>query len=110
MVFDPSGSDAKNPNGEYVQVKNRSAAAVGLKDYKLVDAGGTSYSFPDVSLGAGNTVTVRMGKGTNSASTLFRGRSNILNNDGDAILLQRGNGTVSDACAYTKTVKVSKTC
>jgi hypothetical protein len=110
IVFDPSGDDAKNPNGEYVQVKNRSGAAASLKDYKLVDAGGTSYGFPDVSLGAGNTVTVKMGKGTNNASTFYRGGGNILNNDGDAVLLKRGNGTVSDACAYAKTVKVSKTC
>lgn len=111
VQFNPAGDESKAPNGEYVQIKNRIAHDLVMTGYKLVDAGSNSYSFPNgFTLKAGATVTVYMGKGTNTATKLYRGKTNILNNEGDAALVKRPNGSVADACAYNKLVPVAKTC
>jgi endonuclease YncB( thermonuclease family) len=72
--YDGDGDDGKYPNSEYIRVLNKGSYAVSVGGWRLRSAGPDVYTIPaGVSIPAGGTLTLRMGKGTNTASTLFWG-------------------------------------
>jgi hypothetical protein len=60
------------------------------------------YRFGTYRLGAGKTVTVHTGSGSNSARhPYWRQDSYVWNNDGDRARLMKPNGTTVDSCSYS---------
>jgi len=77
--------DGETLNDEYVDVKNDGSSSLDMTGWTLEDEAGYTYQFPDgFSLGAGDTVRVHTGSGTDSSTDLYWGSgSPIWNNDSD---------------------------
>lgn len=101
--FDAPGNDnyAANLNGEYVRIKNFCATTKSVSGWKLHDAGRKhTYTFASgFSIKSGVTVTVSSGRGTNTATKRFWGRSYgaVWNNDGDTAYLRNASGTLQSS-------------
>ncbi|KRV46626.1 hypothetical protein AQ490_12200 [Wenjunlia vitaminophila] len=104
VYYDSPGTDRggnTSINGEYVQIRNTTTRGVSLRGWTVRDNTGYTYTFGTYTLGAGKTVTVRTGRGTNTATTRYWGRSwYVWNNTSDKATLKRSTGTVVDTCAY----------
>ncbi|MEN3537169.1 lamin tail domain-containing protein [Microbispora sp. ZYX-F-249] len=95
-------------NGEYVQIKNTTRKAVSLKGWTVRDRTKRAdhvYTFGRFTLGAGKTVTLRTGRGKNTATTLHWGRSGgtfayIWNQTADTAYLRNASGALVDSCSY----------
>ncbi|GAA3082669.1 lamin tail domain-containing protein [Streptosporangium carneum] len=95
-------------NGEYVQIKNTTRKAVSLKGWTVRDKTRRDdhiYTFGAFTLSGGKTVTLRTGKGRNSATTRYWGRSGgtlayIWNQSKDTAYLRDPSGTLIDSCSY----------
>jgi endonuclease YncB( thermonuclease family) len=80
----PPGSDARNPNGEWVRVKNLDPArTVRIGGWWLRDSALHRYVFPSTAtVRAGGSVTLFAGRGSNSATDFFWGnRKAIFDNE-----------------------------
>ncbi|GLF93330.1 lamin tail domain-containing protein [Streptomyces yaizuensis] len=112
--YDSPGTDNrsnKSLNGEYVQIRNTTRAAVNLKGWTLTDKSNHKYTFGAYTLGKGKTVTIRTGKGDNTASNRYQGRrAYVWNNDRDTATLKRASGSTADTCSYNSTRVDSKLC
>jgi hypothetical protein len=113
IQYNGAGADNRTNaslNAEWVQIHNAGRAAVQLKGYKVRDVTGYTYTFGKFSLGAGKTVTVRTGKGRNTAANLYWGRgSYVWNNSGKetaTLLNTKGKGV--DSCSWKGTGHRSK--
>ncbi|MFI0236483.1 lamin tail domain-containing protein [Streptomyces sp. NPDC016845] len=106
IQFDSPGSDTRSNtslNGEWVNIHNSSRSAIQLKNYKLKDRTGYTYTFGSYKIGAGKTVKVRTGKGRNAAGVRYWGRgSYVWNNTGDKARLIKPNGSQLDSCTWTR--------
>jgi hypothetical protein len=97
---DAPGNDnqARNLNSEYVVFKNNTNKAVRMGGWKVQDEGQIhTYRFPsNFTLGAGKSVTLHSGQGTNSRTHLYWGRSYgaVWNNTGDTATLSDRGGRV----------------
>jgi hypothetical protein len=104
IYYDSPGKDTGSNaslNAEYVRIKNTTSKAVSLKGWVLVDASRHEYAFGAFSLGAGKSVTIRTGTGTNTAGTKYQNRGwYVWNNTKDKATLKKASGTVVDTCAY----------
>ena len=86
------GTPGQKQNQEYVQIKNAGTTAVNLKGWKIKDQGNIhTYTFPSYSLKAKSTVTLRSGKGTNSASTLYWQKDIFIWNNHDPARHENGD-------------------
>ncbi|MEV0582873.1 lamin tail domain-containing protein [Nonomuraea sp. NPDC050310] len=103
-----SGSQA-SLNGEYVQLKNVSKAKIDLTGWTLHDKTKDDehvYTFDTFTLKPGRTVTLRTGKGKDTATTLYWGRggegtfSYIWNQRSDTAYLRDTTGKLRDSCSY----------
>jgi len=107
IQYDSPGSDNgtnAHVNGEYAVIKNTGTRAATLTGWTVRDAQNHVYKFGTFSLGAGKTVVLRTGKGTNSATTRFWGSSYyIWNNTGDKAYLRNAAGTAIDGCTWGST-------
>ncbi|MEV6425643.1 lamin tail domain-containing protein [Streptomyces sp. NPDC051662] len=114
IVYDSPGTDTRanaSINGEYVQIRNTTSKAVSLKGWTLVDVANHKYVFSTYTLGAGKSVVVRTGKGTNTTATRYQGRAAyVWNNDKDTATLKRSTGTTADTCSYNSTKVDYKMC
>ncbi|MFI1963750.1 lamin tail domain-containing protein [Streptomyces pathocidini] len=114
VYYDSPGSDTggnASLNGEYVQIKNSTSRGVNLKGWTLTDAQKHKYTFGTYTLGAGKTVTVKTGKGTNTSSTRYQGRTwYVWNNTSDKATLRKPAGTTVDTCSYNSSRYDYKTC
>ena len=109
----PGSDDRSNTslNGEYVVLKNYSTAAKPVGGWSVKDAAGHSYILPRSTIGAGKTLTIKTGKGTNSGTVHFWGRAAyVWNNDKDTTSLRTSSGTVAHSCSYNSTAYDYKTC
>jgi hypothetical protein len=106
IQYDSPGSDTganASINAEYVIIRNTSTRTVALTGWTVRDALPTVYKFGTFSLGAGKTVVLRTGKGTNSATTRYWGMSRyVWNNPGDMAILRNAAGATMDTCAWSK--------
>ncbi|MGW8764059.1 lamin tail domain-containing protein [Streptomyces sp. NPDC055815] len=107
IYYDSPGTDNRSNsslNAEYVQIRNTTGAAVNLRGWTLTDAANHKYTFGAYTLGAGKIVTVRTGRGTNTAANVYQNRAAyVWNNDKDTATLRKSNGTSVDTCAYNST-------
>lgn len=105
-------------NGEYVQIKNTTKKAVSLTGWTVRDTTRRPdhvYTFGTFTLGAGKTVTLRTGKGKDTSTTRYWGRSGgtfayIWNQDKDTAYLRDASGTLVDSCSYNSTRADYKIC
>ncbi|PZG12114.1 hypothetical protein C1J01_33700 [Nonomuraea aridisoli] len=122
IYYDSPGSpdNGRNSslNGEYVQIKNTGKKAVSLKGWTVRDETSRSdhvYTFGAFTLKAGKTVTVRTGKGKNTATTRYWGRSGgtlayIWNQSADTAYLRNAAGKLVDSCSYNSSRQDYKVC
>ena len=93
-----------NLDTEYIVLKNTSSSAVQLKGWEVISAPSTDnqhYFFPRTKVGAGKTVTLYTGSGTNSPGKRYWGATSARwNNDGDKAVLKNASGTTVDTCQY----------
>lgn len=102
--FDAAGNDnyAASLNGEYIKIKNYCSTTKSVAGWKLHDYGKKhTYTFASgFSVKPGATVTVYSGRGTNSATKRYWGRSYgaIWNNDPpEKAYLRNGSGTLQSS-------------
>ena len=88
-------------NAEWIQLRNRCSTSSSLTNAKIKDAAGHTYTFGSYALGGGKYVKVRTGKGSNTATSRYQGRSwYVWNNDKDTAYLYNAAGTRLDSCSY----------
>jgi hypothetical protein len=89
-------------NGEWVRLKNSSSTTTyTLTGWTIRDKSSHIYKFGTFSLKPGASVTLHTGKGTNSSTSRYWGRSSyIWNNTGDAAYLKNTAGTTKDSCSW----------
>lgn len=91
--YDAAGSDTSNPNGEYVQIRNRGASTLSLTGWQLRDTGLGRWSFPSgFTLPPNRRVRIHVGIGTNTTTNLYMGNSGpMLLNYTDGMFLHDPN-------------------
>ncbi|MYY83529.1 MULTISPECIES: lamin tail domain-containing protein [unclassified Streptomyces] len=114
IQYDSPGRDTRSNsslNAEWVNIHNSSRSAIQLKGYKLKDDTGYTYTFGSYKIGAGKTVKVRTGKGSDASGVRYWGRSNyVWNNTGDKARLIKPSGSQLDSCKWTRQGSGSISC
>jgi hypothetical protein len=115
IYFDSPGSDTgsnASRNAEWVQVRNVTGQRKNLAGWTLRDTSSHVFRFPSgFRLGAGASVKVHTGGGSNSAGNLYwHSTEYIWNNAGDRATLKNAGGTVVDRCRYTSAADPRATC
>jgi hypothetical protein len=105
IYFDSPGADTgsnSSLNAEWIRLKNTGTTARKLTNWTVRDLSNHVYRFGTYTLGAGKTVTIHSGNGSNTAANRYwRSSGYIWNNDGDRATLKKPNGTVVDRCSYS---------
>ncbi|WP_062430778.1 lamin tail domain-containing protein [Herbidospora daliensis] len=105
----PDNGANASVNGEWIQIRNVSKKAVSLRGWTVRDATKAAdhvYTFTAFTLKPGKTVTLRSGKGTNTATTRYWQRSGqgtftyIWNQTSDTGYLHNASGKLVDSCSY----------
>jgi hypothetical protein len=104
--YNPYGADGtRNLNREWVQIHNGGTRGVVIWRWRIRDAAGHVFIFPNIRLTPGQDVRVHTGGGFDAFGDpihLYWGSSSHLwNNDGDTATLRRANGTLASRCRYT---------
>lgn len=103
ITYDSKGSDTgsnASVNQEVVVIHNL-CAAKNLRNWKLRDLHGFTYTFPRFTLGKDEQVKVHTGKGARNAHNLFWKRDYyIWDNDFDRATLKNRQGVVASRCSY----------
>jgi Lamin Tail Domain len=98
--FDAPGDDNYMPqlNQEWVRIKNSCGTAQSIGGWKIQDSGNIhTYKFASgTSIGAGASMTLHSGKGSNTATHKYWQRSYgaVWNNTGDRATLRNAGGTL----------------
>ncbi|WP_406338775.1 lamin tail domain-containing protein [Streptomyces sp. NBC_00649] len=104
IQYDSPGSDNRSNsslNAEWVNIHNNTRSAIQLKGYKLKDNTGYTYTFGSYNIGAGKTVKVRTGRGTDASGVRYWSRgSYVWNNTGDKARLIKPSGAQLDSCSW----------
>lgn len=104
VYYNSPGTDNRSNsslNGEWVQLFNTSTTSRQLKGYRLRDKTGYTYTFGTFTLGGRRSVYVHTGRGTNTSTHRYWGRSAyVWNNTGDTAYLRYPNGTAADSCSW----------
>ena len=80
--------------------QERGTTARSLNGWTVRDAANHVYTFGTFSLGAGKSVVLRTGKGTNTSTTRYWGLGwHVWNNTGDTAYLRNAAGTAMDTAA-----------
>jgi hypothetical protein len=78
------GAPKEKPNQEYVKISNKGTNAVNLKGWKIKDDDAKhTYTFSSYVLKTKSTVTLKSGKGKNTATTLFWNKYSFIWNNYD---------------------------
>ena len=109
IQYDSPGADTGSNtslNGEWVKLTNRGRNAVSLTGWSIRDGSGTGYKFYGVvSLKAGASIVVRTGKGTNTSTYRYWGRTGkvgyVWDNTGDTASLRNPANRLIDSCKWT---------
>jgi micrococcal nuclease len=99
---DAEGRERDNLNDEYVVFENTGSSTLDLSGWTVSDEADHIYYFPDgFSLGAGETVTLRTGSGTDTSSELYWGEgAPVWNNGGDTVVVQDESGSTVLSRSY----------
>jgi Lamin Tail Domain len=105
IYFDSPGSDTgsnSSLNAEWIRLKNTGSKGRFLTGWTIRDTSSHVYKFGSFKLGAGKSVTVHTGKGSNTATNRYwRSDAYIWNNDGDTAKLKNKAGNLIDSCSYS---------
>jgi hypothetical protein len=97
VQYDSPGSDTGSNyslNREWVRITNYSSTRKTLTSWTLRDTSNHVYRFGTFSLGAGKSVRIHTGKGSNTATDRYQGRGwYVWNNTGDKAILRNAAGT-----------------
>lgn len=114
IQYDSPGTDVHtntSVNGEYVVIKNLGTRGVSLTGWTLRDAQSHVYKFGTFTLGAGKSVVVHTGKGTNTSTVRYWGMAwMVWNNTGDTAYLRNASGVLADKCVWTSSGAGYKYC
>jgi hypothetical protein len=114
IYYNSPGTDNRTNasiNGEYFVLKNMTTSSRSLSRWTVRDLANHVYTFGTFTLGAGKTVTVYTGKGTNTAASRYWGMgSYVWNNDTDRATLKSAAGATVHSCAYNSTAVDYKNC
>ena len=95
------GSNA-SLNAEWVQLHNRTSHRVTLTNWTLRDAAHHVYTFGTYTLKAHGYVKIHTGKGRNTQTNRYWGKSwYVWNNNGDTATLENATGVRQSRCAYS---------
>jgi hypothetical protein len=105
--YDSPGTDNRSTaslNAEYVVLKNVTTSARTITGWTVRDAAGHRYTFGTLQIGAGRTVVLHTGRGTNTSTNRYWQSGNyIWNNDRDTAYLRDARGALMQTCAYNST-------
>jgi hypothetical protein len=114
IYYNSPGTDTgsnSSLNAEWIQLRNRCSTSRPLTSWKIKDAAGHTYTFGSYALGGGKYVKIHTGKGTNTATDRYQGRSwYVWNNDKDTAYVYNQNGTRIDTCSYNNRYASSVYC
>jgi hypothetical protein len=117
VYFDPGpGSDPVSQlNQEYVVIRNGSTHRLRLTGWRLHDVPRAravhTYRFPRFVLRPGKSVRIHTGKGSNTRTDLYWGRSDyVWGDDSDKATLVNKAGSIVSTCAWTSTATSPKYC
>jgi micrococcal nuclease len=99
---DAAGPDGENLADEYVVVRNGGDAPLDLSGWTVADAAGHVYEFPDgATIGAGETIRVRTGDGSDGGGDYYwdAGRP-VWNNGGDTVTVRDASGVTVTTHSY----------
>jgi micrococcal nuclease len=103
LIYDAPGDDARNSNGEWIDIVNRGAEPVGLRGWSIQDES-SSHRFrfaDDFVLGAGERVRISSGCGMPDSNQLFWcDEDPVWSNSGDTAYLMDAFGNVVDRFAF----------
>lgn len=91
--WNAEGNDNQHLNDEYVMFRNTCSTAVTMEDWSVKDDGTNRYTFPEVTVEDGSTVTLHTGTGADNSTHLYWGRQHqaVWNNNGDSLYLRDAN-------------------
>ncbi|WP_284010351.1 lamin tail domain-containing protein [Haloarcula pelagica] len=93
--YDAPGNDNENLNAESVTLTNRGDEALSLAGWTVSDDADHRYTFGDLTLTPGASVTLHTGSGTDTDSDVYWGREGaVWNNGGDTVTVRDAGGTV----------------
>jgi hypothetical protein len=105
IYYDPPGNDTgsnSSLNAEWIRLKNTGPSGRSLTNWTIRDDAGHVYRFGTYRLGAGKTVMVHTGSGSNSARHRYWHQDWYdWSNDGDRAKLKKPSGTTVDSCSYS---------
>ena len=115
IQYDSPGRDTgtnRSLNGEYVQLRNGTRRTVNLNRWYVRSARGEVSRFNSTFyLRPGRTVTIRTGRGHNTDTTRYWGRTlHVWNNTRDTAYLRNSSGTLMYSCSWTSTGRGYKYC
>lgn len=103
LIYDAPGDDARNANGEWIDIVNRGSEPVGLRGWSIQDESSSHrFRFPEeYVLGADQRVRISSGCGTPDADQLFWcDEDPVWSNSGDTAYLLDPSGNVVDRFAF----------
>ncbi|MGI5273073.1 lamin tail domain-containing protein [Nonomuraea sp. CA-218870] len=115
----PDNGANKSLNGEYVQIKNTGRKNVDLEGWTVRDETKRPdhvYTFGGLTLKPGTTLTLRTGRGEDTGTTLYWGRSGggtfayIWNQSRDTAYLRNATGRLVDSCSYNSSARDYEIC
>ena len=101
VQYDAPGNDITNPNGEWVRIRNIGQSVVDLQDWLIETPPYQMTSVASRPIAPNGTLTIFMGKGSNTSSTMYLGRSSgILSNSGDYVMIRTPHRDLADCAAW----------
>ena len=104
VQYDSPGDDTgsnRSLNKEWIKVTNRSNEKKTLTGWTLRAPQRHVFKFPEFKLGAGKTVTIHTGKGTDSKNDFYwRQDGYVWNNEGDKTILKNASKKQVDVCKW----------
>jgi hypothetical protein len=100
--YDAAGNDFNNLNDEYVVIRNTGTVTINLANWRLhAGDGGQTWYLPSYGLGAGASVRVHTGYGSNGGGHIYINRgSPVWNNTGDTGYLYDARGALASRYSY----------
>ncbi|MEM4455874.1 MAG: thermonuclease family protein [Archaeoglobaceae archaeon] len=106
LQWNAEGDDCKNPNGEFVVLKNFCRFACNLTFWSISDESKNVFVFPEFILEGERSVTIYSGCGENNERELYWCRNAtcmaVWNNDGDTLFLMNAKGELVLRYSYGK--------